>query len=220
MQKFRSFDSVSLACVAAKLSALKRRRVVERAERRTASVLVPLVNVQGAPAVLFTVRSDTLSNHAGQVSFPGGHCDEGEDAIGAALRELHEELGLHCSRDAVLGLGHETISITDVIVTPVVAFVGSFQSEGELMERLVCSPHEVADAFSLSLANLSVHSHVETLTRKGQSVLARRYTGGRSDVWGLTALILSDLLRIALVDCAAAGSTADSNTSGGVRDKA
>ena len=64
-------------------------------KRRPAAVLVPLCTVDNEPAILFTLRSATLSSHAGQISFPGGHADcvdeEREDPVVTAIRETKEE---------------------------------------------------------------------------------------------------------------------------------
>mmetsp|Transcript_40143 Transcript_40143/g.65946 ORF Transcript_40143/g.65946 Transcript_40143/m.65946 type:complete len:174 (+) Transcript_40143:1-522(+) len=59
---------------------------------RHAAVLIPLCNVNGRASILFTVRTDKVSTHKGQVSFPGGHLEPGETAAAAALRETGEEL--------------------------------------------------------------------------------------------------------------------------------
>src|SRR6266540_6841025 len=59
-----------------------------------AAVLVPILASTSEPRLVFTRRSDTLSRHAGEISFPGGLVDPGEDLSVAALREAEEELGL------------------------------------------------------------------------------------------------------------------------------
>jgi len=65
-------------------------------------VLVPLV-LHPEPTVLLTLRSADLKAHAGQVSFPGGRLEAGEDPITAALREAEEEIGLHISLPEIVG---------------------------------------------------------------------------------------------------------------------
>lgn len=201
--RMRAFDTSVLGCVRTRLAGLKRRRVQAREHKdRHASVLVPLCNVAGQASVLFTVRTSTLSTHAGQISFPGGHRDDGEDAEQAALRELHEELGLRCERSAILGLGHETLSITDVVVTPVVAFVGDFVSAEALVSGLTLSPSEVAHAFPLTLEHLEASAREEVLQRKNHTVVTKRYSAlPGNDVWGLTAFILDHLMREVLRPC-------------------
>ncbi len=59
-----------------------------------AAVLVPILVATPEPRLVFTRRTETLSRHAGEISFPGGLADEGEDPATAALREAEEELGL------------------------------------------------------------------------------------------------------------------------------
>ena len=61
---------------------------------RSAAVLVPLLISEGGLELLFTVRSSGLSNHAGQIAFPGGRLDAGETVEQAAVRETAEETGL------------------------------------------------------------------------------------------------------------------------------
>jgi 8-oxo-dGTP pyrophosphatase MutT (NUDIX family) len=203
-QSFRSFDPPALACISERLVLTKRRKVApDRCppDGRQASVCVPLLNVSELPCVLFTTRTKTLSTHAGQVSFPGGHRDSGENETQAALRELREELGVSESSVRVLGLSHETLSITDVVVTPVVAFLGSFETLEHVMNSLIPNPSEVDEAFVLSIPELLEHSHEEVLKRKTYSVRTKRFTAGKAPIWGLTAFILDDLLSNVLVNC-------------------
>ena len=67
-----------------------------------AAVLIAIID-RPEPGVLLTVRREHLRTHAGQVSFPGGRLDPGEDAVAAALREAEEEIGLPSAEVAVVG---------------------------------------------------------------------------------------------------------------------
>jgi 8-oxo-dGTP pyrophosphatase MutT (NUDIX family) len=78
----------------------------------------------GGPAVLLTRRSARLRAHTSQWALPGGRIDEGEDAIGAATRELHEELGLELGADDVLGLLDDYPTRSGYVITPVVLWGG------------------------------------------------------------------------------------------------
>jgi NUDIX domain len=91
----------------------------------SASVLVPLCNVGGEASMLFTKRSDAVGTHKGHVCFPGGKWEETDsDLVSTALREFHEEMGVCLSRGQVLGCFHDAISVTNLRVTPVLAFLG------------------------------------------------------------------------------------------------
>lgn len=71
---------------------------------------------------LLTLRAPKLRAHAGQWAFPGGRIDEGESAIDAALREMHEELGLRVAPDRVLGTLDDYVSRSGYLITPVVVW--------------------------------------------------------------------------------------------------
>lgn len=76
---------------------------------RRGSALVPLCEVEGELHVLLTRRHAGLRSHPGQLSFPGGRADVGEESLAAALREAQEEIGLDPSRVEVLGRLDETL---------------------------------------------------------------------------------------------------------------
>lgn len=73
-------------------------------------------------ALLLTRRAARLHRHAGQWSLPGGRIDKGESAVQAALRELHEELGLALPAASVLGLLDDYATRSGYVITPVVAW--------------------------------------------------------------------------------------------------
>lgn len=101
------------------------RHVIDGASRRAAVALL-LAPVDGLPHFAFTQRAWTLRRGAGQYALPGGAIDPGEDAIDAALRELHEELGVHLDRAAAaLGCLDDFETRTDHVVTPVVLWSDS-----------------------------------------------------------------------------------------------
>jgi 8-oxo-dGTP pyrophosphatase MutT (NUDIX family) len=88
------------------------------------SVLVPLCQRDGEARVLLTRRAHGLRRHPGQLSFPGGRTDDGEDSLAAALREAHEEIGLEPGRAEVLGRLDETLVLASPFrLTPWVARV-------------------------------------------------------------------------------------------------
>lgn len=118
-----------------------------------ASVLVPLVERPQGLQVLLTRRTDHLRDHAGQISFPGGRVEpEDADAVAAALRETEEEIGLPRAAVEVIGSLPSYTTITDYVVTPVVALVHP-------PFHLRLDVHEVAEAFEVPLAFLMTPAH-------------------------------------------------------------
>ena len=111
-----------------------------------AAVLIAITD-RAKPGVILTVRREHMRTHAGQVAFPGGRIDEGEDALAAALREADEELGLPPDAVELVGAIEDYRTVTGYIVTPVV---------GVVPPDLPLYPHEheVADWFEGPLLSL------------------------------------------------------------------
>ena len=103
--------------------------------------------VAGGAAFLLCRRAAKLSAHAGQWALPGGRCDSGETAAHAALRELHEELGLLLGEDSILGLLDDYVTRSGYVITPVVVWGG-----GDV--DLTPDPGEVAHAYRIGLHEL------------------------------------------------------------------
>jgi 8-oxo-dGTP pyrophosphatase MutT (NUDIX family) len=123
---------------------------------RVASVLIALVLRETGLTVLLTQRADHLSDHAGQISFPGGRREpEDLDAAATALREAQEEVGLAAKHVEVLGELPEYLTGTGFRVTPVVALVHPpFELHADTLE--VADIFEVPIAFLMNPANHQV----------------------------------------------------------------
>lgn len=97
-----------------------------------------------APALILTRRAATLRAHAGQWAMPGGRLDAGETPEQAALRELHEEVGLACSTDDILGRLDDYVTRSGYLITPVVVWAGAAQAmrpqpgEVQSIHRIAC----------------------------------------------------------------------------------
>jgi 8-oxo-dGTP pyrophosphatase MutT (NUDIX family) len=111
---------------------------------KCAAVLIPLIRQDQEWHLLFTRRTDRVESHKGQVSFPGGGCDDGETTPEeTALREMEEEIGIHPTEVRVLGRLPNMITITSFRVTPVVgviAWPAVFRVAGAEVERLFTIP--------------------------------------------------------------------------------
>jgi 8-oxo-dGTP pyrophosphatase MutT (NUDIX family) len=168
------------------------REVLPRTWAR-AAVLVPLVDRPEGLTVLFTQRSAELTNHPGQVSFPGGRIEPADaGAWEAALREVHEEIGLTSDRIRRLGFLHDHLVISGFVVTPVVACVTP-GFELELDRTEVDATFEAPLEFLLDRAN-----YVQSARRiGGRSFPTWEIPWRGHRIWGATAGMLvsfADLL--------------------------
>jgi 8-oxo-dGTP pyrophosphatase MutT (NUDIX family) len=100
------------------------RLVAETAGLRHAAVAVAVVLERGVPGILLTKRASTLRSHGGQWALPGGRLDDGETAVGAALRELSEEVGLDLAEHHVLGVLDDYPTRSGYVISPVVVWGG------------------------------------------------------------------------------------------------
>lgn len=159
---------------------------------RPAAVLVPLIDRPGGMTVLLTQRTDHLTDHAGQISFPGGRTEpHDQDAVDTALRETEEEIGLARARIEVVGCLDTCMTGTGYRVVPVVGLVATpFE-----LDALALDAFEVAEAFEVPLEFvLDPANHVRrTAVRRGD----RRefYVLPYEDryIWGATARMLVNL---------------------------
>ncbi len=157
-----------------------------------AAVLVPLVQRQQELTVLLTLRAEEMRDHAGQISFPGGHIEPGDRTPeAAALRETEEEIGLPPEQIEVVGRLDDYDTRTGFSVTPVVALV-SPPLELRLDGHEVAETFEVPLAFFLDPANHERHS--KELGGRMRTFHAIRYQNRY--IWGATAGILINLYEV------------------------
>jgi mutator protein MutT len=115
-----------------------------------------------APALLLTRRASTLQRHAGQWALPGGRIDEGETPEQAALRELHEEIGLVLQPTAVLGRLDDYATRSGYLITPVVVWAGAAR-DLQLNAAEVASLHRIPVA-ELLREDAPILNHVRGAT--------------------------------------------------------
>ena len=172
--------------------AARERRVVIGGPLVKAAVLVPILD-RGEPWLVFAKRTDTVGQHAGQISFPGGRVDPSDAGfLEAALREAHEEVGLPPELVEPLGAldDQETVA-TQFIITPWVGVVRgpvAWKPDGVEIERVI----EVPFGALLDAAN----ARTEHWTRDGVTRDVYFYDYAGDTIWGATARILRDYLAI------------------------
>lgn len=158
---------------------------------REAAVLVPILMRPEGFSVLLTRRADTLRNHRGQVSFPGGRRDPEDLTLAAcALREAQEEVGLAPENAEIIGYLDDYPTTTRYRVTPVVALVRP-------PEQFVFDAGEVAEVFEVPLAVLLDQRRYESkiLTKQGLNVPFFEVNHDGHRIWGATAGMLRDFCR-------------------------
>jgi 8-oxo-dGTP pyrophosphatase MutT (NUDIX family) len=147
----RPFDDTTRQNIAGLCAGFARLPATEPAPAlKRAAVAIVLVAAdasQSGTAVLLTLRASSLRAHRGQWALPGGRCDEGEAPIEAALRELHEELGLALGPGDVLGLLDDYPTRSGYLITPVVVWA-------RVSAAISPNPAEVASVHRIPLADL------------------------------------------------------------------
>jgi len=156
--------------------------------RTEAAVLVPMHGWPDNPGLVFTERRSDLKRHAGEISFPGGRRDGGEELLDTALREAEEEIGLSRERVEVAGaLPPIGTFVTNYKVHP---FVGLIE-EGMRFEP---NPTEVESVLVASLDDLVAGHAKRRLVRRGVPIKTDTYLIADNLIWGATARILGLLL--------------------------
>jgi 8-oxo-dGTP pyrophosphatase MutT (NUDIX family) len=155
---------------------------------RDAAVLVPIVG-HGEPALIFTVRTEMVRSHRGQISFPGGSVDAGESPRQAALREADEELGLAPTAVEVLGeLDAVPTFVSGYVIHP---FVGWITDPPELRPN----PAEVAEVLEVPVADLTEEIRaLPGFTHAGRTYPTEAWIWNGHVIWGATARVLRVLL--------------------------
>lgn len=161
----------------------------ELAGMTPAAVLVAIVD-RPSPGLILTVRTDNLRHHAGQIAFPSGRNEPGETAVDAALREAGEEIALDPACVDMIGTGDPYRTITNFVVTPVIAIVPPdlplHPSDGEVGEWFEAPLDFVTDPG---------RHQVRTVDWQGRrrSYYEIFWEGRR--IWGATAAMIVNLSR-------------------------
>ena len=177
--------------ISSKLSTRKLRKInIDNIGR--AAVLIPIWKEHESLFFLLTLRTKKVQTHKGQISFPGGMRDSIEEPlVQTALRETQEEIGICDNQIRILGQFDEYLSTTKLIVTP---FVGRIEPPLVIQKN----PEEVEEVIKVpfSLFQKSELLRTEIRQRLNQRVTIYHYDFKGLDVWGLTAQIIRDFLKV------------------------
>lgn len=160
-------------------------------DARDAAVLIPIV-ADPEPTLLFTVRSEHLSSHKGQIAFPGGRIDADDGStVRAALREAQEEIGLDPEAVDVLGeLDDLPTFVSGYVVTPVVGWLAA-------RPELTPNPSEVTEILWVPIARLTEEIRAEPgFTHEGRAYPTEAWIWENRVIWGVTARILRNFLSL------------------------
>jgi 8-oxo-dGTP pyrophosphatase MutT (NUDIX family) len=157
-----------------------------------AAVLIPLFKKNGEYHVLLTRRTDKVRHHKGQISFPGGRQDQGEDLLATALREAKEEMGIEEKDVRILGeLDDMCTFSSDFCIAPFVGLI-------PYPYPFKISRHEIEEIIEVPLAVFldETKFREELRSRDGEPVLVYFYQHDEHTIWGATARILKQLMDI------------------------
>lgn len=142
--------------------------------------------------LLFTIRSEHVSHHKGQICFPGGRAESHESIIETALRETHEELGIAREHISILG------NLSSLFVPPSHSMMHVIVGHLTSKPILLPNPQEVDEAFYISLHDLAfMHEvkHVSKMRSPDMEVLAPCWEiHPKNHLWGATAMCVSELI--------------------------
>jgi 8-oxo-dGTP pyrophosphatase MutT (NUDIX family) len=156
---------------------------------REAAVLMPVFEWEYEYHFLLTRRTEEVQTHKGQISFPGGMRESGEELIKTALRETFEEVGIEESKIEPLGRFHDYISIHSYRVTPFAGFInGPFTTIPQIRE--VAEVLQVPFRIFQDPERLRVEKRI--VANKEEDVYF--YSYGTHQIWGLTARIIKDFM--------------------------
>ncbi|KAG6450648.1 nudix hydrolase 3 [Manduca sexta] len=148
-----------------------------------AAVLVPLCVQNNEVCLLYTLRSSNLTNHSGQVSFPGGKMDKSETVFETALRETEEEIGVPRESVDIWGKMNKIQGRNrDIIITPVVGLIQNYS-----FSKLQRNADEVEEIFTVPMSTFcDVNNHASF---EYENLMTPVFLGAQHKIWGITGII-------------------------------
>jgi 8-oxo-dGTP pyrophosphatase MutT (NUDIX family) len=173
------------------ISGLERfdRTTVSLDGRRHAAVAIAISRDEDGPAIWLTRRAVKMRAHSRQFALPGGSVDPGEDTVAAAIRELHEEIGVVADQSQVLGLLDDYPTRSGFVITPVVLRVDDGQEP-------TVNPAEVSELYRITFRDLEVEPRFHSIPESSQPVIQLPLVGHL--VHAPTAAVLYQFRELAL----------------------
>ncbi|HPD33380.1 MAG TPA: CoA pyrophosphatase [Candidatus Kapabacteria bacterium] len=167
--------------------------VPDNETHKTAVLVLLFPNADNELCTLFTLRSDTLTNHSGEVSFPGGHLEGNENFVDAALRETFEEVGIPSENINVIGMLSPFYALpSDSCIQPIVAYTN-------YLDNLKLNPDEVQEAIIVPIEDLLNPDNLDNkvIEKNGRTIQIPYWKiHPERPLWGATAMIMNELLTI------------------------
>tara|TARA_B100001029_G_scaffold142906_1_gene122575 strand:- start:6314 stop:6892 length:579 start_codon:yes stop_codon:yes gene_type:complete len=162
-------------------------------ELKKAAVLIAIVDCDN-PELIYTLRSNKVGSHGGEVSFPGGMYEKDDSTLKVtALRESEEETGLNREQVQIIGSTDTVVSRYNVSVTPYVGIVPadiSLNNDSEEIEACFRVP--------ISFLLQDKRYRNDNINKNGESFFMPAYKFESFIIWGLTAMMTVDFLNITL----------------------
>ncbi|MEO8033802.1 MAG: CoA pyrophosphatase [Acidobacteriota bacterium] len=162
---------------------------IDAPQFKRACVLIPVVRQGEGWCILFSRRSELLAAHRGQVAFPGGGVEAGEELAAAAVREAQEEVGIPVDHVELIGRLDDVVTNSGFLVAP---FIGVIAEPIEY----VLQESEVAEVFEVPVEALlhPDNPEVRYVPFRSRQYPAYFYTYGDYEIWGLTGRMLKAML--------------------------
>jgi 8-oxo-dGTP pyrophosphatase MutT (NUDIX family) len=176
-----------------KILGARKKEVISGGGFTPSAVLLPLFRKEGEIYLLFTRRTESVKDHKGQISFPGGTQDEGdEDLWVTALRESYEEIGVKSEDVKILGELDDITTITNYCITP---FVGVIPYPYEF----IINSAEIAELIEVPVSALlepKVFKQGNNYIHQGRPYPVYFFNYGDTVIWGATAKIVKQFLEL------------------------